>query len=174
MVSIGWSGAAGRLNWISKSNVTPSQRRAHRRLCIVGSDQITARDSAAARNDRAVAFGIDPRIHRAFDLAAAAMGLILFAPILLVTSIAIKLDCRGPIFIREPQLGCNNRVIQIFKFRFVTARAESSICQRPTRIGRALAETGIDQLPQLFNVLRGEVSIADLLHAVRRDGIFRC
>ena len=46
------------------------------------------------------------------------------------------------------------------------------MCQRPTRIGRVLPESGIDQLLQLFNVLRGEMSIADLLQTGRRDGIF--
>jgi len=137
----------------------------------LGSDHATVRYIAAARDNVAVVFGID-RVHRAFDFAAAAIGLILFAPILLVTSIAIKLDSRGPVFIRQPQLGRNNQVFQVFNFRFVTACTESSICQGPTRIGRVLRETGIDRLSQLFNVLRGEMSIAELLRASRRDGIF--
>ena len=57
-------------------------------------------------------------------------------------------------------------MIQIFKFRLVSARAE------PTWIGQVLGESGVDQLPQLFNVLRSEISIADLLRASRRDGVF--
>jgi lipopolysaccharide/colanic/teichoic acid biosynthesis glycosyltransferase len=112
------------------------------------------------------------RIHPAFDFAVAAIGLIVLAPIFLVTSIAIKLDSRGPIFIRELKVGHNNQVIQVFKFRCLAAHAESSICQRLTRIGQVLGETGIDQLPQLFNVLRGEMSFADLLHAIGRDDVF--
>ena len=134
-------------------------------LVSSGTDQSTIHDGAGARNDSTVAFGIKPRIYRIFDFAAAVTGLILFAPIFLVTSIAIKFDSRGPIFIREPQLGRNNQVIQIFKFRFVFARAE------PTWIGQVLGESGVDQLPQLFNVLRGEMPIADLLRAIRRDGV---
>jgi lipopolysaccharide/colanic/teichoic acid biosynthesis glycosyltransferase len=135
-------------------------------LISPGTDQSIIRDGVGARNDTTVVFGIKPRIYRIFDLAAAVIGLILFAPIFLVTSIAIKLDTCGPTFIREPQLGRNNRMIQIFKFRFVSNRAE------PTWIGQVLGESGIDQLPQLFNVLRGEMSIADLLRASRRSGVF--
>jgi lipopolysaccharide/colanic/teichoic acid biosynthesis glycosyltransferase len=144
-----------------------------------GRNQLTIFDSPCDRDDTECMPGIDPgirpafpRIHPAFDFAVAAIGLIVFAPIFLVTSIAIKLDSRGPIFIREPTVGHNKQVIQVFKFRFVAAHTERSICQRLTRIGRVLGETGIDQLPQLFNVLRGEISIADLLHAIRRNGVF--
>ena len=96
-------------------------------------------------------------IHRAFDFAAAAMGVILLAPIFLITSIAIKLDTDGPIFVREPMLGHGNRRIHLFKFRFVSTRGRGDTL--PMRIGQALSETGIDELPQLFNVLLGELSI---------------
>ena len=58
---------------------------------LLSSDRLAVRDIAAAQDDMAGVFGID-RIHRAFDFAAAAIGLVLFAPILLITSIAIKLD----------------------------------------------------------------------------------
>jgi lipopolysaccharide/colanic/teichoic acid biosynthesis glycosyltransferase len=98
-------------------------------------------------------------IHRTFDFAAAAMGVILLAPILLVTSIAIKLDSDGPIFVLEPMFGHGNRMIQLFRFRFVSTRGHGNARARPTRLGQALSETGIHELPQLFNVLRGELSI---------------
>jgi lipopolysaccharide/colanic/teichoic acid biosynthesis glycosyltransferase len=98
-------------------------------------------------------------IHRTFDFAAAAMGVILLAPIFLITSIAIKLDSDGPVFVREPMFGHGNRRIQLFKFRFVSTRGGGNAPARPTRIGQALSETGIHELPQLFNVLRGELSI---------------
>jgi lipopolysaccharide/colanic/teichoic acid biosynthesis glycosyltransferase len=70
--------------------------------------------------------------------------------------------------IREPQFGRSNRVIQVLKFRFV----RSGSWHRPTRIGLVLGGTGLDHLPQLFNVLRGEMSLADLLRAIARDGVF--
>jgi lipopolysaccharide/colanic/teichoic acid biosynthesis glycosyltransferase len=97
-------------------------------------------------------------LHRTLDFVAAATGMILLAPIFLVTSIAIKLDSGGPIFIREPMFGHGNRRIQLFKFRFVRTGGDGKP-GRPTRVGQALSETGIDELPQLFNVLRGELSI---------------
>jgi lipopolysaccharide/colanic/teichoic acid biosynthesis glycosyltransferase len=136
-----------------------------------GSDQLSVCGSTHVRDDTEAMFGIGPRTYRLFEFAAAATGVMLLAPIFLVTSIAIKLDSRGPIFIREPQFAHSNRVIQVFKFRFVTISTESSICERPTRIGRVLRGTGVDELPQFFNVLRGEMSFGDLLRAIGRDGV---
>jgi lipopolysaccharide/colanic/teichoic acid biosynthesis glycosyltransferase len=98
-------------------------------------------------------------MHRILDLAAAVTGVILLAPILLVTAIAIRLDSDGPIFIREPKFGHGNRKIQLFKFRFMSVRRDGNTRERLTRIGQILSETGIDELPQLFNVLRGELSM---------------
>lgn len=65
--------------------------------------------NAPSLDDVVAAFRLKQRTKRIFDVVAAAMGLILFAPILLITSIAIKLDSRGPIFIRETQFGYKNR-----------------------------------------------------------------
>ena len=98
-------------------------------------------------------------MHRILELAAAVTGVILLAPILLVTAIAIKLDSDGPIFIREPKFGHGNRKIQLFKFRLVSACRDGTIRERSTRIGQILSETGIDEVPLLFNVMRGELSI---------------
>jgi polysaccharide biosynthesis protein PslA len=137
-----------------------------------GSDQLSLSNSTHVRNDTEVMVGIGPRIRRTLEFAAAAAAVILLAPIFLMTSIAIKLDSHGPIFIREPQLGPSNRVIQVFTFRCVTTRAERSIWPRPPWIGLVLGGTGVDLLPQLFNVLRGETSLADLLRAIGRDGVF--
>ena len=105
-------------------------------------------------------FEFEQRVKRAFDILAATMCLMLFSPILLMTSIAIKLDSPGPIFVREALYGSNDRPIQVLKFRLVTACAESGhVKPSITRVGQILSETGIDELPQLFNVLRGEISI---------------
>jgi lipopolysaccharide/colanic/teichoic acid biosynthesis glycosyltransferase len=96
------------------------------------------------------------RIHSVVDFVAAATAVMFFAPIFLVTSIAIKLDSDGPIFIRESRYGLYNRRIELFKFRLMSG------CKTParlTRIGQILSETGIEELPQLFNVLRSELSI---------------
>jgi lipopolysaccharide/colanic/teichoic acid biosynthesis glycosyltransferase len=81
------------------------------------------------------------------------MGLTLFAPILLIISIAVKLGSRGPIFVRETKYRYD-RAIKVLKFR-VVARTNP----RVTQVGQILNQTGIDELPQLFDVLRGEMSI---------------
>jgi len=98
---------------------------------------------------------------RMVDIAAATLGLLMFSPILLVASVAIKLDSRAPVLIRETRYGYKNRPIQLLRFRLVKVCAENGRTRpRPTRVGRILDQTGIDELPQLFNVLRGQMSIA--------------
>ena len=119
---------------------------------------IVARGRSAARGGSELMLWSE-HVHRALDFAVAAMGVILLAPIFLIISIAIKLDSDGPIFVREPILGYGNRRIHLFKFRFVSTRGRGDTPSLPMRIGQALSETGIDELPQLFNVLRGELSI---------------
>ena len=108
-------------------------------------------------------------LKRIFDVAAAAMSLILFSPLLLVTSIAIKLDSRGPILIRETLYGYKNRPIQVLKFPLVMG-AENDRTPRVTRVGRILSQTGIDELPQLFDVLRGKMSILGRRKVLRWPG----
>jgi hypothetical protein len=117
----------------------------------------------SAPADRGVlpVFRLGPVAKRMIDIAAATLGLLLFSPILLIASIAIKLDSRGPVLIRETRYGYKNRPIQLLRFRLVTACAENDrTSPRLTRVGRILNQTGIDELPQLFNVLRGQMSIA--------------
>ena len=122
-------------------------------------DPLTIQDGHSAARSRAdLVLALD-RMHRILDLAAAVTGVILLAPILLVTAIAIKLDSDGPILVREPKFGHGNRRIQLFKFRLVTGCGDSNTPGRITWVGRVLCETGIDELPQFFNVLRGELSI---------------
>jgi lipopolysaccharide/colanic/teichoic acid biosynthesis glycosyltransferase len=113
---------------------------------------------AAARGSTALMLGSE-RLHRMFDFVAATTGMILLAPIFLVTAIAIKLESDGPIFIREPMFGHGKRRIRLLKFRMVSGYGDGNTPARLTRLGRILCETGIDELPQLFNVLRGELSI---------------
>ena len=101
-----------------------------------------------------------PVAKRTVDIAAATLGLVLFSPILLTASIAIKLDSRGPVLIRETRYGYKNRPIQLLRFRLVTGRAENGLTgPQLTRVGRILSQSGIDELPRLFNVLCGEISL---------------
>jgi len=132
------------------------------------SDELSISNDTHVRDETGVMIGIGQRIYRVFEFAAAATGVVSLAPIFLMAAIAIKLDSRGPIFICDSQLGPSNRVVPVFRFRL----AKKGIWRRPNLIGLVLNGTGVDHLPQLFNVLRGEMSLADLLRTIGRDGAF--
>jgi exopolysaccharide biosynthesis polyprenyl glycosylphosphotransferase len=107
------------------------------------------------------------RVCGALDRAAAAVGLILASPVFLVASILIKLDSRGPVFYRQRRLGLGERPFDIWKFRSMVVDAEAGCGavlaerndRRVTRVGRVLRALRIDEIPQLLNVLRGEMSL---------------
>jgi exopolysaccharide biosynthesis polyprenyl glycosylphosphotransferase len=105
-------------------------------------------------------------VKRSIDIVGAAIALIMFAPLLLMVALLIKLDSRGPVFFRQARHGYNNGVIRVFKFRTMTAMEDGEHFTqavrndpRVTRVGRMLRRTNIDELPQLFNVLSGEMSL---------------
>ena len=110
---------------------------------------------------------VDAFKKRVFDLAVAIPTLIVLAPLLLVVAILIKLDSPGPVFFRQPRVGQHTAVFQIFKFRSMRHEASDvggSVSTRRddarvSRLGKFIRRTSIDELPQLFNVLRGEMSI---------------
>jgi lipopolysaccharide/colanic/teichoic acid biosynthesis glycosyltransferase len=91
------------------------------------------------------------RQKRLFDVVGACGGLIAFAPVLALASIAIWLDDGGPILFRQERLGLGRRRFSILKFR-------SMRDGRVTRAGRVLRATGLDEIPQFINILRGEMS----------------
>jgi len=119
-------------------------------------------------------------IKTAIDYAVAILGLVLLAPLLGMVALAIKLDSRGPVFFRQRRYGQNNRVFRIFKFRTMAVEEDGAEVNqatrhdpRVTRIGRILRATSIDELPQLFNVLTGEMSIVGPRpHALAHDQLF--
>jgi lipopolysaccharide/colanic/teichoic acid biosynthesis glycosyltransferase len=129
-------------------------------VALQNHESIGAANSGAALRDVLPVFGLDRAGKRLADIAAATMVLVLFSPLLLIACIAIKLDSRGAVLVRESRYGYRNRPIQILKFRVVEDCGESDRRgPRPTRVGRFLSQTGIDELPRLVNVLRGEMSI---------------
>jgi Undecaprenyl-phosphate glucose phosphotransferase len=123
---------------------------------------------------------IEQTIKRAFDLVVAVTALVLLMPILVMVSLAIKLDSPGPILFRQLRHGYNNIPIRIFKFRSMSALEDGLIFRqasrhdsRITRIGRILRRTNIDELPQLLNVLLGEMSIVGPRpHALAHNQMF--
>jgi lipopolysaccharide/colanic/teichoic acid biosynthesis glycosyltransferase len=101
---------------------------------------------------------------RIFDICVAALLVVIFAPIVLVVSLLIKLESSGPVFFRQARTGRFEQPFYIIKFR--TMRHASSglnitACgdNRITRVGRILRKTKLDEIPQILNVLKGEMSI---------------
>jgi Undecaprenyl-phosphate glucose phosphotransferase len=108
----------------------------------------------------------DQILKRAFDIVAASIGLVTLAPVFIFAALAVRLDSRGPVFFRQTRHGYNNDTIRVFKFRTMTTIEDGHQCSqaknndpRITLIGRGLRQTNIDELPQLVNVLIGEMSI---------------
>lgn len=106
-------------------------------------------------------------VKRVMDLAIAGSATVALAPLLLVVALMIWLEDRGPVFFMQQRQGRNNRLFWIYKFRSmrvekldaIGARSASKDDDRITRIGRFIRKTSIDELPQLLNVLRGDMSI---------------
>ena len=102
-----------------------------------------------------------------FDMVVAASALIVLSPVMIATAIAVKLDSKGPVFFKQKRHGFNNELIEVYKFRSMrTDMADAAATKlvtkddpRVTRVGKFIRKTSIDELPQLFNVLRGELSI---------------
>jgi polysaccharide biosynthesis protein PslA len=111
--------------------------------------------------------GFDQVLKKIEDLLLSGFLILLASPLLLLIAIAVKLDSPGPIFFRQPREGFNNRKFSIWKFRSMRVEEgqTDSIRQaekgdvRVTRIGRLLRRASLDELPQLFNVLSGEMSL---------------
>ncbi len=114
---------------------------------------------------------------RMMDLLGAALGLLLFAPFMFLIALAIKLDSPGPVFFVQERVGLHGRRFRMYKFRSMVADAERRLAEvahlnemtgpvfktardpRVTRVGRVLRRLSLDELPQLFNVLKGEMSL---------------
>lgn len=103
---------------------------------------------------------------RTFDLAGAGLGVVLLAPLLALLAILVKIEDRGPIFYRQERVGYRGRQFRIWKFRTMVPDAEArglplTVWRDPrvTRIGAWLRRLKLDELPQLFNVLVGDMSL---------------
>jgi lipopolysaccharide/colanic/teichoic acid biosynthesis glycosyltransferase len=105
-------------------------------------------------------------VKRIFDLIVASVSLILLAPILLIVGILVNLDSRGPVFYRGDRIGKDGRPFKMYKFRTMVVNADrmgSALTHggdpRVTRMGHILRKWKIDEIPQLINVVRGEMSL---------------
>lgn len=115
-------------------------------------------------------------VKRSFDVVGSSLALIVLAPVLLAIALAIKLDSRGPVLFRQPRVGHRDEVFEMLKFRSMVEDADERKDEyrhldqgqgifkivndpRVTRVGRFIRRWAIDELPQLVNVIRGEMSL---------------
>lgn len=143
----------------------------------------TARVDRIAEPTTAASIALDPTglprraAKRIFDVVASALGLVLLSPILAVVAILVKLDSRGPVLFSQTRVGLHGEDFSILKFRTMEEDAEARVAElqafnegagplfkmkadpRVTRVGRVLRKLSIDELPQLVNVLRGDMSL---------------
>ena len=122
--------------------------------------------------------GFDYRIKRLMDYVGAGIGVLLLAPLMMAIAIAIRLDTPGPVFFCQERMGLHGHIFQVWKFRTMTADAPKLQATleaqnqsgdgvlfkikhdpRVTRVGQFLRRTSLDELPQLFNVLMGQMSL---------------
>jgi len=110
--------------------------------------------------------GLERWVKRLLDVAVAATSLAFLVPLLVISAVAIKLETAGPVIFRQRRHGFNGKSFTIYKLRTMTVTEEgTAVVQaleqdpRVTRVGRILRVTSIDELPQLWNVLRGDMSI---------------
>ena len=111
--------------------------------------------------------GFKKVVKRAEDIAASALGLLLLLPVFLIVALVVKLTSRGPIFYGQERFGVDGREFTIYKFRTMVCNAEKStgpVMSKPgdprvTKMGRFLRKYSLDEIPQLVNVLRGDMSL---------------
>ncbi|MEO0465977.1 MAG: exopolysaccharide biosynthesis polyprenyl glycosylphosphotransferase [Pseudomonadota bacterium] len=142
-------------------------------LDLDGFDPETISLSEVAHSPAAYVSGAPQDVARAAtkriaDIVFASAMLVAFSPVFLATAMAIRLDDSGPIFFRQRRQGFNNQIIRVWKFRSMSpdrASEERMVKQtfagdsRVTRVGKLIRATSIDELPQLINVLKGEMSL---------------
>lgn len=105
-------------------------------------------------------------LKRVLDIVFSLLALVILSPLFLITAVAVRLDSRGPVIFRQKRLGLDARAFDIYKFRTMCVGAEhmgSGVYSgaddaRVTKVGRILRALSIDELPQLVNILRGEMS----------------
>lgn len=115
-------------------------------------------------------------LKRSIDISGSLIGIALLSPVFIIVSLMIKIDSKGPIIFSQKRVGKNHKLFKMYKFRSMVADAEKLLIElksknemsgpmfkmkndpRITKVGRFIRRTSIDELPQLFNILKGEMS----------------
>ena len=124
--------------------------------------------------------GITGTLKSGFDRVFAAAALLGLSPLLLLIALLVKLTSPGPVLFCQTRLGMDGRAFQVYKFRTMRLHADHGVTQavpgdaRVTRIGRMLRRTSLDELPQFFNVLRGDMSVVGPRpHAIEHNELYK-
>jgi undecaprenyl-phosphate galactose phosphotransferase/putative colanic acid biosynthesis UDP-glucose lipid carrier transferase len=163
-----------------RSSPLPVQLLPDRRIrSLVDNPSFKLKTSLSVEIQRGPLTRLEQFVKRCVDIAGAAVGLFILLPILLLSAVAIKLDSKGPVLFRQRRAGFNNKPFLIFKFRTMTVMEDGEVKQaqrndpRVTVVGRFLRKTSIDELPQLLNVLRGDMSlVGPRPHALAHDSYY--
>lgn len=114
-------------------------------------------------------------IKRIFDVMVSLILLILLSPILLILAIAIKIDSKGPVFYRQERITTNGKIFRIFKFRTMVQNADKigtlvtvGNDSRITKVGKTIRKVRLDELPQLINILKGEMTFVGTRPEVKK------
>lgn len=100
-------------------------------------------------------------LKRGLDFILALIGLILLSPLMLIVSIAIKLDSKGPVFFKQERTGKNGKTFMLYKFRSMVVENDVhdfSNADKHTKVGNFIRKTSIDEIPQFINILKGDMS----------------
>jgi lipopolysaccharide/colanic/teichoic acid biosynthesis glycosyltransferase len=156
-------------NWAGVAE--PAALRQPATLRLVPAPKLLRTEKRPGANDAAYR-----RAKRCLDLTAAFLLLVFSVPLLILAATAIRLESEGPVLFRQWRLGRNGQPFRILKLRTLTVVEEGAVRQvtrddpRLTRVGRLLRKLSIDELPQLINVIRGEMSlVGPRPHAIAHD-----
>ncbi len=152
------------MSGIPQLHGVPAQNRAKSGFKVTSAEATknrVRREANGARGGFYIRFG-----KRIFDIIGAVLALVIAGPILLLCAAAVVMESRGPVFFRQWRVGQNGKPFQVFKLRTMIQGADKQGLKitakgdpRITRVGRFLRKTKMDELPQLFNVLRDEMSL---------------
>jgi undecaprenyl-phosphate galactose phosphotransferase/putative colanic acid biosynthesis UDP-glucose lipid carrier transferase len=145
---------------------------------IVAQPLVEIGSDVAVEVQRAPLGAFERALKRLLDIVVGGAALVLLMPLLAAVAIAVKVTSRGPVIFKQHRMGFNGREFAIYKFRTMTVAEDGPTIRqarrndsRVTRLGAILRRTSIDELPQLINVLRGEMSlVGPRPHALAHDG----